>query len=148
MSPAVVEGCEIFLRTLFDISSDPSILPREFAVSSKRAVEDELLATWLGAVGVVADRVTPPGTRAQAGLARGLSDKAHLVLFAPVAFKLLSCPHGAIRELAGAMSASVDLGALVSSLTDLLDRTEALDSENERLRAEIHKLTSSQHLSF
>jgi len=117
-------------------------------VSSKRAVEDELLATWLGAVGVVADRVTPPGTRAQAGLARGLSDKAHLVLFAPVAFKLLSCPHGAIRELAGAMSASVDLGALVSSLTDLLDRTEALDSENERLRAEIHKLTSSQHLSF
>lgn len=153
VSPAVVEGCEIFLAVLTDVKSDPSILPREggFSASLKRPIEDELLTSWLASVAAVGERApisSATQRKSHTVLARGLSEKAHLVLFAPIAYKLLACPHGEIRDLAHALSANVDLGSLVASYTELLDRVDGLNAENERLRLELHQLKSSQHLSF
>ena len=152
VSSAIVDGCAIFLRTLLDLKCDPLVLPREgFSVSMKRPLEDELLTSWLTSFDTVSGQATSPaahGSKSSGMKGGGISEKAHLLLFAPISYKLLTCPYAEIRDLASINTANVDLGALVVSYTELLDRADILEAENGRLRTEIHKLSSSQHLTF
>lgn len=150
VSAAIVQGCEVFLRAAIDMTSDLTILPREgFSSALKKPIEDELLTSWL--ISRLSGGERDPALKERrpvVGISPSLNEKAHLVLMAPIAYKLLSCKYGEIHELADAISTNVDLGGLVISFTELLDRAEALESDNEKLRSEIHKLRSSQHLSF
>ena len=145
-----MQGCEVFLRATIDTTSDLTILPREgFSSTLKKPIEDELLTLWLVSRLSGGDRdPARKERRPVVGITPSLNDKAHLFFMAPIAYKLLSCKYGEIHDLANAISANVDLGGLVISYTELLDRTDALESDNEKLRSEIHKLRSSQHLSF
>jgi hypothetical protein len=154
VSQAIIQGCEIFLQSLLDVDSDLSMLPRQgFSSLMKRPIEDELLTSWLSSAlepqhrssQVPATTKRPVQTSATLST---LNEKAHLVLFAPIAYKLLGCSHGEIKDLANIISANVDLGSLVVGYQSLLERTEAMEQENVVLRDEIHKLRSSQHLSF
>ena len=152
VSDAILQGCSVFLAAVIELKSDFSILPREgFSSMLKKPIEDELLNSWL--VSILAGterRQSLKERRAISGISPtpSLSEKAHLVLLAPIAYKLLTCKHVEVHELANAISANVDLGSLVVSYTELLDRTEVLEIDNEGLRNEIHKLRSSQHLAF
>lgn len=150
VSEAIIKGCEIFLRCLVEVKSDLTILPREiFSSSMKRSIEDELLISWLASSTLSEnDRNTSLGKKTPSVTTHSMNEKAHLILFAPIAYKLLNCELGEVKDLASLVSSSVDLGSLIISFTDMLNRSEALEAENEILRDEIHKLRSSQHLSF
>jgi len=156
ISKALVEGCEVFLKTLVDLNCDTTLLPREgFAASMKKPLEDELVTTWLASVSSVQGRASSSSSTSSgrarvqgSGMARGLMEKAHLVLFAPVAYKLLVSQHSELRELASIISANVDLASVVMAYTETMERVEALEIENERLRQENSKLSSSQGLTF
>eukprot|EP00605_Chrysophyceae_sp_TOSAG23-4_P001397 GSChrysophyteH1.ASY1.ANO1.1517.1 assembled CDS len=128
------EGCIIFVRCLLQLETSMNDTPRTF--SGRRSQENEILQSWL------LNLTNPPVEELwekpySLEDAESFSKHGHLLIFLPIAFKLLQCDCEEIKDIIQIIIDMVDIAALISSYSDLraqLDSTQIQSLKNPVLK--------------
>lgn len=119
---ALAAGSELFLRRLIDVKSSIHEMPTTFEATTP--TEFSLLQGFI--VSLSYDNSSIVDSESLPAVGDGaLSEKAHLLVFCPVAFQVSKSTRPEISGLCDHIAMSVDIGSLISSYTALLqERSE------------------------
>ncbi len=159
--PELERASKHYLKLISMLDSSWDCLPPNFSALidiSFNNIADEWLNTLLGCNRLNAtnanDNSTPPSNGSNRidnsdSVHEQTSKKAHLLVLLPLIVKLASDSEvlPSIRDAAIEIITNVNIAVVVMSYMDLLHKNHELTDENNRLKSECGRLTSTQHFN-
>ena len=159
--PELERASKYYLKLISMLDSSWDCLPLNFSALidiSFNNIADQWLNTLLGCNKLNATNIADSSTPSSTGPNRaGNSDsaheqtskKAHLLVLLPLIVKLASDSEvlPSIRDAAIEIITNVNIATVVTSYMDLLRQNHELTDENNRLRSECSRLTSTQNFN-